>query len=65
MSTGAGDGIGDARCVPVIFGPVGGIDLVVEAVVSICEGRIPVDAPGSDPTLMAYSGAAEPGGPSP
>lgn len=45
----------------MILGPVGGIDLVVDAVVSFFEGDIAIEAPSSDLAFVACLGAAEPG----
>src|SRR5712691_12895650 len=59
--TGAGDGVGDALRVPLVFGPVGSVDLVVEAVVSIRECDVFVDATGPDVAFVAHLGAAKPG----
>src|SRR6202034_3921860 len=57
----AGDRVGDALGVPAVLVPVGRVDLVVEAVVGVGEGHLPVHAPGLDAAFVADLGAAEPG----
>src|SRR5271165_1804141 len=57
----AGDRVGDALGVPAILAPVSRVDLVVDAMVSVGEGHIALDAPGLDMVFAADLGAAEPG----
>jgi hypothetical protein len=54
------DAVGDALGVSPVLGPVGSIDLVVDAVVRVHEGDVFLDPTATDVAFASYPGATEP-----